>query len=336
MTVDKTASDNQLFQEIAKNERIVEHPAFGTVRLRFPTLEIQRKIDSLVRTKKKILKEAKDEIPDPSAPSGVRYVPAFKSREFLLKEYSDLGWWSSEQEERLNELSKSQIVLMAELEVLGFEGENEIFEEMNGLREKLLNSVIDNIEDKEEAKRAVFNITIVGSDPPEQDVTYVKDNATSTETDEFLERVFALNRLFTTYSRLAQNYSELLKLQSEQSTLFADSWQDQLQYFTRLAQVYYCIETVRDRKPLWATLSELEADSDSEKVMWAFNELAMFWQGITDETRDKVEKYSFTLRRNTEPQQLEDSQEDQNSLSDGNIQENEPISSSEVSDITEK
>ena len=336
MTVDKTASDNQLFQEVAKNERIIEHPTFGKVRLRFPTLEIQRKIDALVRTKKKVLKEAKDEIPDPSAPSGVRYVPAFKSREMLLKEYSDLGWWSSEQEARLNELSKTQIVLMAELEVLGFEGEDEIFQEINDIREKLLANIVENVEDREEAKRAVFSATIVGSDPPEQDVKFIRDNATTTETDELLERVFELNRLFTAYSRLAQNYSELLKLQAEQSTLFADSWQDQLQYFTRLAQVYYCIQTVEGHNPLWPTLTELEADSDSEKVMWAFNELAMFWQGITDETRDKVEKYSFTLRRNTEPQQLEDSQENQNSLSDGSTQESEPIPSLEVSDTTEK
>jgi len=334
MTTDKTLSDNQILQEISKNERILEHPSLGKIRLRFPTLEIQRKIDNLVRTKKKILKETKDEIPDPSAPNGIKYIPAYKSREVLLKEYIDLGWWSKEQEEKLDELSRNQILLMAELELLGFEDENHIYAGINEIRETLLKTVVENAEDKERARTSIVNVTVLGSAPPEEDIKFIKENAPSTDTDELINNIFILNRLFNAYSKLAQNYSELIKLQAEQSSLFADSWQEQLQYFTRLAQVYYCVELADEKAPLWSSILELEEDPNSEKVMWAFNELAMFWQGITDDTREKVNKYSFTVRRNTEPQHSEELPEETKSLNDGNLQDNEQIVSSVVLDTT--
>ena len=63
-----TMEDQQILQEVALNERIITHPTFGKVRLRFPTLPIQRKIDTAARIRKKELRTSFDEIPDPDDP----------------------------------------------------------------------------------------------------------------------------------------------------------------------------------------------------------------------------------------------------------------------------
>src|SRR5213079_1705649 len=116
--------DLQILQETTFNERLVTHPKLGKIRLRMPTVEIQRKIDAVGRAKKKQLKEAKDTITDEQG--NVTKVPAYKSREQLSKDYAELGWWTDSEKTRLTELGEQHVQLLTELELLGFESDASI------------------------------------------------------------------------------------------------------------------------------------------------------------------------------------------------------------------
>ena len=109
---EKNTGDQQVLIETIFNERIVTHPKLGPIRLRLPTLEIQRKIDAVGRAKKKFLKDARDTI---TAEDGVvTRVPAYKSREQLAKEYAELGWWTDVEKLRLADLQEQHVQLAAD------------------------------------------------------------------------------------------------------------------------------------------------------------------------------------------------------------------------------
>lgn len=290
----KNAEDRQILHETVTNEKLVNHPTLGAIRLKMPTLETQRKIDASARARKKYLKEAKDKVEDPEAPEGFRYVPAFKSKEQLRKEYEDLGWWTQEQEDKLQNLTRKQMQLLTELEALGFESEEDIYFGLKECREKLF----DIFKDSSEETETVIRITIPGIPISTEDESQLKDKAPSTEVDDILQVIIALQNQYSNYAELAGIFSDLSTIQGEYGSLFSDSWQEQLQYYLRLAQVYYCTEKVETGKPIWTSIDELEKDKDLDIVKWVFGELTAFWQGLSDEVREKMAKYGFTSRRN--------------------------------------
>lgn len=333
MTEDeKNTGDSQILEETIFNERLVNHPKLGQIRLRFPTLEIQRKIDAVGRAKKKFLKEAQDTI---TAEDGtVTKGQAYKSREQLAREYADLGWWTDTEKFKLQDLQEQHVQLLTELEILGFESDTaiwsetkEIFERLGELCQTEANTVPD------EVLNVLNAITTPGYVIRPTEINIIKEHSTTTEVDDLLDKLVVLHKQYNTYIKLALVFSDLVALQSQQSQLFSDSWQDQLQYYLRLAQVFYCTERTETHKPIWESLNAIESEQDISLIQWIFGELNSFWQGISSETREKMNKYSFTNPRNTENSSSEDSPVPQESLLGGEPQIKVPESSIAVTVI---
>lgn len=324
----KDTGDLQVLQETVFNEKIVAHPKLGKIKLRMPTLEVQRKIDAVGRTKKKFLKEAKDTVTDESG--NVTRVPAYMSREQLSKEYEDLGWWTETEKKRLTSLSEQHVQLLTDLEILGFESDISIYKGISECIMKLGNLCQTETKDiPEEVLKVLDVIATPGTLIQPSQSNVIKENSSTTEVDDLLAELTIYHKQFNSYIKLAQVYTELVGLQSQQSQLFSDSWQEQLQYFLRLAQVFYCTEK-EDGKPIWPSLDAIEAEQDLEAIRWIFSELNAFWQGISDETRERMNKYSFMNPRSTEKSSSEDSPAPQESSVGGEQQEKMPEDSSPV------
>lgn len=325
-TVDTDMEDSQILQETVFNQRIVNHRKLGAVRLRMPTLGIQKKIEMAVRKHKKRLLAAKDEVEG-------NLVPAYRSKEALRKEYIENGWWSEGKEERRDEVQQEQIAIVAELEVLGFDSENQITTDLLKVRRKLMDAFDE--EEHEELRDHINVITSPGYETTPADRKQILDAATSTDIDELLDDLLVAQRVYKLYYELMRLSTEATELEIEYTNLFSDSWQEQLQYFTRLAQVFYCTERVIDETPIWSSMEEIENEQDTETVRWLFSELNDFWQGISDEVRSKRGKYDFFAPVTEEQESSEDLQEATPSKSDGLSAENEPTSSTEVTDTME-
>ena len=319
----KEAGDRQVLHEVVTNEKIVTHPTLGDIRLKMPTLDTQKKIDASARARKKYLKEAKDKVEDPSAPDGFKLAPAFKSKEQLKKEYADLGWWTPERDEHLRELSKQHLQLLTELEILEFESEEDIYEGLEECKSRLLLL----FKDVPESNEVIFRVTFPGLSITTTDESFLKDKAISTEVDDIMATIVTLQAQYNNFAKLAQAFVELNELQGEYSSLFSDSWQEQLQYYIRLAQIFYCTEKADTKKSLWSSIDELEKDKDLEIVRWVFNELTAFWQGLSDDVREKMAKYSFTSRQSAKNTSSEDSPDLPKLSLDGELQEKKPENS---------
>ena len=312
--------DPQVLTETVFNERLVTHPKLGQIRLRLPNLEIQRKIDAVGRAKKKFLKEARDTV---TAEDGtITRVPAYKSREQLGKEYADLGWWTEVEKLKLADLHEQHVQLLAELELLNFDSDTAIYIGLKEIFTKLLDFCKDEKGDvPNEVVQALDEMIIPGTTLKISNINLIKENSATTEVDDLIDQLTLFHKQYNAYVKLAQVYTDLVSLQSQQSQLFSDSWQDQLQYYLRLAQVFYCTEKTTTSKPIWPSLDAIEAEQDIELIRWIFGELNAFWQGISDETREKMNKYSFTIPRNTEPSPSDASPVPQDSSLDGGQQE---------------
>jgi hypothetical protein len=326
------SEEDEILSEIATNERIVTHTEYGTVRLVIPTLKTQKLIDAAARKKRKELKAAVDEIEDKDNPGKTIKIPAYRSRATLRKEYIELDWWSDEQEEKLQELSGKHVMLLAELELLGFESENGIYEEMANLRTNLKKEFEKyDSEDREEILVAIDQITLLGAEGSLEDEKVLRTAALSTTVDDLLDELTVIKRLYDAYIEILNVYNELSVLQQEEMQLFSDSWQEQLRYYIRLAQVFYCITKVQDGEPLWPSLQAVETETNIEKVRWAFDELNAFWQGLTEETRERMGKYNFILGRGDEMLSSAESPETLEFKIDGDLQEEVPTASIEAS-----
>jgi len=330
----ESMEDRQILQEIALNERIITHPRFGAVRLKFPTLPIQRKIDAASRLRKKELRSAFDEIEDPSDSSKKIKIPAYKSREALRKEYTELGWWSEDKDKEIEELSSEQINLLTELEILGFKSAEDLTDDLQELQEQLQDYF-----GEEATGELLEHILLVAApiegDFPTSSEQVLLDAATSTDVDDFITTARALRRVLNSFLALRRLQIKQVELQAEESSLFGDSWQEQLQYFTRIAQLFFCMSGVEDGKPLWKSLKAVEEEEDVDTIRWAYSELSAFWQGLSDEVRARMDKYNFLFRRKEEPESSDESLEETQPSSDGELATPEPIFSSEATDTTD-
>lgn len=328
MSNSRDTEDQEILTETVTNEKIVEHPTKGKIRFRTPTLELQRKIDAVARGKKKLLRDATDHIPDPDTPNGYRVVPAYKSRETLAREYDALGWWTKTNEDEVIKVSGKYTELLTRLEVLEFESEERIFQDLAESQQRLLKLFEEQITD--EIKELIFRVTLVGGEAAYEDTKTLKEKASSTEVDDILDEISIFRAQYDCYLALATVHVELLKIESERSALFSDSWQEQLQYYIRLAQVYYCSEYAATGKSLYPTIDDMEKETDLEFVRWIFTELQAFWQGISTEARNRLAKYSFMAPLNLNKLLPEESPVQQESNKDGDLVMKQQIPSLEV------
>lgn len=328
--------DSQILSEIVSNERIVEHPTRGKIKFRFPTLQIQRKIDAATRQRKKILRETVDQIPDPSSPSGHRIVPAYRSRQVLEHEYKESGWWTDEMDSKLNELSNLYIGYVTKLEILGFESIDSTIDELDDIRSQLNGLVSsDNDDEANEILNSILRLTTPNVEVTSVDTTRIRDAATSTDVDTILDRAEVLRDQYLSYTEMVKIYNEVSKLDQEKNSLFADSWQSQLEYYTRLSQVFYCVSSGDESKPLYEKIEDIESEQDTDFVSWLFTELQALWQGLTDESRERMGKYSFTRRLSTDKSSSEESDAQPEIKVDGDLLEKMPSTSTLASGIVE-
>jgi hypothetical protein len=325
--------DRQILSEIVRNEKIVEHPTKGKIRLILPTLDIQRKIDSVARGKKKMLREATDQVTDPST-GATKTVPSFKSRQMLEREYQENGWWTKEEEDKLQSLTHSYAGYLTQLELLGYESQEDIFEGLSEAREKLIKLVGD--EPSNELQEAVFRLSMVGGDPDVADKRLVLNAATSTEVDDIVGEIEVLRRQFDSYKELAVLYNEVSKLEQEKSALFSDSWQSQLEYYVRLAQLFYCSEVIETKQSVFTSIDSMEKEEETSLITWMFTELNAFWQGLSDEARERMNKYGFTQRLGTEKSSSEELPAQTQPLPDGDLPENPSMPLSEVTTTSDQ
>jgi hypothetical protein len=298
-------------------------------------LDIQRKIDAFSRQKKKVLKMAVDEVPDPDDAEKVLRVPAHKSKEALLFEYKQLGWWTDEDEAEMSELSSQHLALLTELELLNFKSEMELYQDVQEVRDRLVEHFKAQDDYAATLEQTIVEVTTLGLPMDPNKEATLRDAATSTEVDEIISSLFVLHRLFEVYKQLLETHATLLALQSEYAQLFNDSWQEQLQYYMRLAQVYYCTMFVETGKPLWSSITDLEKSKDTEHIRWAFAELSAFWQGLTEEVREKMNKYDFIFGRSVAPVPSDDSPVPPSSKQDGEPLTPTPELSTVATDTTE-
>lgn len=337
MENNRRQEDSQILSEIVANERILTYPGKGKIRFRFPTLQIQRKIDAATRLKKKLLRETVDELPDPDSPSGFRLVPAYKSRQMLQQEYQSLGWWTPEQEEKMEELSRLYVESIARLEILGFESFDSISEHMQEMG-YTLHKLTDNeltLEETKEVTEAIFRLIQVTLPSSKEDTDLVKKHAVSTEVDDILASIEKLKAQNAAYMDLVNYYGDLTKLEQDRSSLFADSWQSQLEYFTKLAQAFYCTEYADTRLPLYDKIDDIEKEEDTEFITWMFTELQALWQGLSDAARDRMGKYAFMHRLSFEQSSSEESPAQSQPNEDGDSQEKPQEISTPVLDTKE-
>ncbi len=333
--LEQIMEDEQILTEVVLNERIVVHSVLGDVRFTMPTLEKQQKIDRIVRGKKKLLMREKIEVEDENDSTKTIFVPAFQSKAALEKEYEKLGWWSQEQSQALKDLEQEMLTLVASLELLGFDTYEALLEDFQRVRTELITHFSDLEDDKvtaDEFKEIIDRIALPGQAVIAADFDFLKDHAGGTVVDDWLEELQGTIHKFDSYVRLIDTQQEYVEAQKDYLSLFSDSWQEQLQYYARLAQVFYCTETVSDGKHLWENMPALERTEDQDLVEWALTELTAFWQGLTDEARDRLGKYSFMSKRSEEKQSTEDLPVPLQSNEDGESQEKQPKNSSEVLD----
>lgn len=332
----KELESQQILEETVFNERIVTHSKLGEIRLSMPTLAVQRKIETAVRGRRKYLLAAEDTIEDATAPNGFRKVRSFKSREALMKEYMELGWWSAENEKERKELMDKQVSLITELELLGFDSDDSIFTKLQEIREDLLKHYTKDSEESSQTQltEIIHRITTVGENMSNEDRDLLITNAASTEVDDLLDAVAIQQKLYSSYIKLLETTTKFTEIEAEYSNLFSDSWQEQLQYYQRLAQVFYCTERVVDKTPIWSSIDEMEAEPNLDLIRWVFGELNAFWQGLGDETRKRLDKYNFFSLQTEQPKTLDISQDQIISKSDGEAPENLQKDSLEATDTT--
>lgn len=217
--------------------------------------------------------------------------------------------------------------MLTRLEILEFESEERIYQDLAEARKT--NKAFEE-QTTDEIKETIFRVALVGGEAEYNDLTLLKEKASTTEVDDILDEIKIIRAQYDCYLALANVHVELLKLESERSALFSDSWQEQLQYYIRLAQVYYCSEYADTKKPLYPTIDDLEREVDLEFVRWVFTELQAFWQGISTEARNRLSKYSFTDRLNSNKSSQEESPVQPESNKDGDSVTKQQIPSSEA------
>ena len=335
-SLEQELEDEQVLIEVALNERIVKHSKLGDILFRMPTLEVQQKIDRVVRARKKALMAEKVEVIDSEGNSHLE--PAFKSKKLLEREYDSLGWWGPEQSEDLKLIEENMLASVATLEVMGYESTEALVEQYLVMKVKLHEHFADiELEDslKDSISNAVEILTNPGQDFTSVEFDLIKNNAVSTDVDDMLTELQNYNVSFTTYMSLVEQQRDYAEAQREYLSLFSDSWQEQLQYYIRLSQLYYCVSDAKTRKPMWKSPYTIEKSEDQEFVTWALTELTAYWQGLTDEARERLGKYSFMVRQNEEKSSTEDALDLTQSNEDGESPENEEMSSSKVTDTPE-
>lgn len=302
------AVETTLTHELIYNERIVQHPRFGAVRLRRPTPEQERLIAEARR--KQYHADLKDE--------------SILSRDEIEAIAIRRGMWSPELSKKITELTQRVGEAMAILDAIGFKSLDGLLDAFNNAVSDLLKEFED--EEIRAAIRRYFSFDKEEAGKSEDKLKILKA-ATSSRVDELMEEAENLRAQIRLLENMFEVRKELAELQARQARLFMDSIEARADRAEELARVYYCCTDAATGKHLWPTLDDLWK-APAEDVEFLLLEYHYFANGITEEFREAMEKYGFIRRLTGTKPSSADSPDQPQSNSDGESVGSEPTDSS--------
>ena len=270
------ATDVVLQAELLRNERIIQHPTFGAVRLRRPTPGQERQIADIRRK---------------------QYQTDLRNDDILSKDQITAlaikrGMWSEDTQERIDALMKRTGEAMGVLDSVGFKGIEALTKEYLELTAKL-SAVLPETDEVKEVVNRYFDLTLKTS---LKDRTFLVQQATSTEADDLLDTGDNLRVQIELLQELGKVRKELQTLQEKQTRLFVDSLESRTDRAEELARIYYCATGVETGKPLWPTFEDIWS-APPEEIEVLVLEMHYFVNGVSDEFKETLAKYGFLKRQ---------------------------------------
>lgn len=290
------AVETTLQSELLYNERIIQHPKFGAVRLTRPT-PYQEKLIAEAR-RKQTHKDMRD--------------PDVLSRDQLEKLAIEKGMWTADMTQRITDLTHKTGEAMGLLDALGFKEFDVVTREFQNALLELLR-VFDEDPDTREIISRYYDLTLK---PDMKDRSAIMDAAPSTVVDDLLDAADALRTQMDLLNEMFKIRKELNELQAKQVRIFLDSLENRADRAEELATLYYCSADAATGKPLWATYDEIW-NARAEDVAFLMDEYHYFRHGITEEFKETLGKYGFIRRLTDTPNSSDDSPDQPQSNSDG-------------------
>jgi hypothetical protein len=303
----KAAVDATLETELFYNERIIQHPTFGSVRLRRATPAQDRLISEARR--KQYHSDLKDD--------------GILSRDEIEAIAIRRGMWAPQLTERITTLTRRTGEAMGILEVIGFTSIEALLDVLNSTVSELLALFGDN----EEIRAVIARYGNLDETNGLEDRNAIIAAAPSTQVDDLLDKIDAQRSQIEIVEEMLGIRRELTDLQVKQARLFVDSVESRADRAEELAKVYYCCTLVETGGPLWPTYDDIW-NAPAEDVEVLILQLHYFQNGVTLEMEETLEKYGFIKRLGGTKDSSEDAPDQPLPSFDGESAESEPTDSS--------
>jgi hypothetical protein len=304
-----SAVETTLQTELLYNERIIQHPTFGAVKLARATPRQESLIAEARR--KQTHKDMRD--------------PDVLSRDQLEKLAVEKGMWTPGLTERITELTHKTGEAMGLLEFIGFKSFEDVLQDFQNVVKKLL----DLYADDEPMQKMISEYFDLDGTPNLIDRTKIIDNAVGSVVDDLMDQGDQVRSQLDLLKEMFKVRKELNELQQRQSRVFLDSLENRADRAEELAILYHCIKDATTGKPLWPTYEEIW-DARPEDIEILMTEYHYFRHGITDEFKETLGKYGFIKRLTDTSDSPDDSPAQPQSNSGGESVEPTPSASSEA------
>lgn len=304
------AVDTTLANELMRNERVVLHPKFGSVKLSRPTPEQEAQIADVRR------KRYHTDLFDDADPK--------RSKDELRERAIAKGMWREEYEEQIQDLTRHMGEAMGILDAIGFRSLDSLIAKYQTSVQALLDLYPDN----EEIQGVIRTYANLDLEPQSGDRTRIMDEAPTTKVDDLLEDTDTFRSQIDLLQELGKTRTELEKLRSREIRLFVDSLEARAEREEELARVYHCATSVETGKPLWPSLDAMRK-APAEDVAFLVLEMAYFVNGVTEEFKEVLGRFGFTQRLIGTSDSSDDSHDQPESSLAGDSPESEVSPSSE-------
>jgi hypothetical protein len=302
------AVETVLQQELLRNERIVQHPTFGAVRLRRPSPDQERSIAN--ERRKQFHRDMQDE--------------SILSRDQLERLATQRGMWSPDMREKIEDLSRKTGQAMGILEAIGFKNVETLIADYEQSRL----GMIALVEENEETQAAMTRYFDLDGEALLTDRSLIANGAMSSEVDDLLDTADALRQQIKVLTEMAKVRRELSDLNLKQTKLFVDSLEARADRAEELARIYYCVAHATTGAPLWPSYDAMwQANADD--ITHLMDEMYFFLNGITDEFKNILGRYGFLQRLSDTDDSSDGSPVQPQSKTDGELQESSLNLSSE-------
>jgi hypothetical protein len=302
--------------ELLRNERVVEHPVLGEVRLKRPTPGQERVISEERR------KQYQRDLMDDSV----------LARDQIEKKAEQRGMWTPELTARIGELTRKTGEAMGLLDLIGFQSPEDLLAGYETNVAALLALYPDDDANQEIRATVSAYYSLDGNATTDQRKNILA-SAPTTDVDDLLDAGDLLRTQIEMLQDMTKVRIELGELYARQSRIFIDSIESRSDRAEEMARVYACATHAATGKPLWSTFAEIW-DADGPTIEWIVLELHYFLNGVTEEFKATLGKYGFIKRLSDKSDSSDDSPVQPPLNSAGESPESQPESSSEVTALT--